>query len=203
MAMNRLGVLQKVSDAGAKGISSEAISEACGVSQYGVETLLEAGLSLGLVKLVEPYTYRIARMGAFWLKDRQTIANADFIQDVCYKGTFHLDDAIKEEGPAGLKELGDWPNIYHGLSKLPGRSKESWFKFDHHYSDVCSRRDLDSYRGFATLDAKRCKHFSITLEFKSCAGCFFKGYRMGAFYFKNGCIIDVWVIVFVACCILS
>jgi len=135
MAMNRLGVLQKVSDAGAKGISSEAISEACGVSQYGVETLLEAGLSLGLVKLVEPYTYRIARMGAFWLKDRQTIANADFIQDVCYKGTFHLDDAIKEEGPAGLKELGDWPNIYHGLSKLPGRSKESWFKFDHHYSD--------------------------------------------------------------------
>ncbi|MFZ1331331.1 MAG: class I SAM-dependent methyltransferase [Flavobacteriales bacterium] len=135
MAMNRLGVLQAVSDAGKAGVTSEALSRTCEVTQYGVETLLEAGLSLGLVKLTKPYTYRIAKMGAFWLKDRQTIANADFVHDVCYKGTFHLDEAIKTEGPSGLKELGNWPNIYHGLSQLPAQAKESWFKFDHLYSD--------------------------------------------------------------------
>ena len=56
MAMNRLGVLKHVADARKEGVSSEAISKACGISQYGVETLLEAGLSLGLVKLVKPYS---------------------------------------------------------------------------------------------------------------------------------------------------
>lgn len=37
--------------------------------------------------------------------------------------------------PAGLKVFGDWPTIYPGIQKLPGRAKESWFEFDHHYSD--------------------------------------------------------------------
>jgi cyclopropane fatty-acyl-phospholipid synthase-like methyltransferase len=46
-----------------------------------------------------------------------------------------MDDAIRNERPEGLSDLGDWPTIYHGLSELPGRSKESWFNFDHHYSD--------------------------------------------------------------------
>ncbi len=155
VSLNRLGILQAVSDAGKKGITSEELSTSLGVSQYGAETLLEAGLSLGLVKLVGPYTYRIGKTGAFWLKDKQTIANADFVHDVCYKGTFHLDEAIKDEKPSGLKELGSWPNIYHGLSKLPGRSKESWFNFDHHYSDQAfpqAVKEVFAYKPKTILD---------------------------------------------------
>lgn len=135
MSLRRLGILEKVQEAGKKGVSSEALSEELRISQYGIETLLEAGLSLELVKLVEPYKYRIAKTGSFWLRDKQTVANADFIQDICYEGTHKMDDAINHEKPAGLPVLGDWPTIYHGLSKLPDQEKESWFNFDHHYSD--------------------------------------------------------------------
>ncbi|MFT4526507.1 MAG: ubiquinone/menaquinone biosynthesis C-methylase UbiE [Granulosicoccus sp.] len=135
MSLRRLGILEKLQALGKKGISSEELSTELGISQYGIETLLEAGLSLELVKLVEPYKYRIAKTGSFWLRDKQTVANADFVQDICYEGTHKMDLAIKEEKPAGLSVLGDWPTIYHGLSKLPKQEKESWFNFDHHYSD--------------------------------------------------------------------
>lgn len=135
MVLRRSGILDLVQKAGKKGITSADLSKKAGVSEYGVETLLEAGLSLNLVKLLEPYKYVIAKTGSFWLRDKQTVANADFVQDICYLGTFHLDKAIEEETPAGLPVLGNWPTIYHGLSKLPQQEKDSWFNFDHHYSD--------------------------------------------------------------------
>jgi ubiquinone/menaquinone biosynthesis C-methylase UbiE len=59
----------------------------------------------------------------------------DFVQDVCYKGMFHLDESIKNEKPEGLKVFGNWPTIYEGLSKLPEQVQKSWFGFDHFYSD--------------------------------------------------------------------
>ncbi len=135
MSLRRMGILERIREVGKKGISSKDLSNETGIFQYGIETLLEAGLSLDLVKLVEPYKYRIAKTGSFWLRDKQTVANADFVQDICYPGTFHLEEAIATKKPAGLPVLGDWPTIYHGLSKLPDREKESWFNFDHHYSD--------------------------------------------------------------------
>jgi ubiquinone/menaquinone biosynthesis C-methylase UbiE len=155
VALNRTGIMQALANAGRKGITSEALSKEAGISQYGVETLLEAGLSLDLVKLMEPYKYKIGKTGSFWLMDKQTVANTDFIQDVCYNGTFHLEEAIRKEKPAGLKELGDWPTIYHGLSKLPGRSKESWFTFDHHYSDQAfpqAREEVFKFKPKSMLD---------------------------------------------------
>lgn len=135
MSLRRLGILERLQGVGKKGLTSEELSSELGISQYGVETLLEAGLSLNLVKLIEPYKYRIAKTGSFWLRDKQTVANADFIQDICYEGTLKMDEAIKEEKPAGLPVLGNWPTIYHGLSQLPQQEKDSWFNFDHHYSD--------------------------------------------------------------------
>jgi len=59
----------------------------------------------------------------------------DFVHDVCYKGMFHLDKAIENEKPEGLKELGNWPTIYEGLSQLPPHIQKSWFAFDHFFSD--------------------------------------------------------------------
>ncbi len=64
-----------------------------------------------------------------------TRANLDFTADVCYAAMMHLSDSIKESKPAGLVELGDWETIYQGLSQLPTAAKESWFNFDHFYSD--------------------------------------------------------------------
>jgi ubiquinone/menaquinone biosynthesis C-methylase UbiE len=155
VSLNRTGIMQALANAGRKGATSEELSKETGISQYGVETLLEAGLSLDLVKLMEPYRYRIGKTGSFWLMDKQTKANTDFVQDVCYNGTFHLEEAIKEETPAGLKELGDWPTIYHGLSKLPGLAKESWFTFDHHYSDQAfpqAREEVFKFKPKSMLD---------------------------------------------------
>jgi ubiquinone/menaquinone biosynthesis C-methylase UbiE len=34
-----------------------------------------------------------------------------------------------------MKELGEWPTIYEGVSKLPEAIQKSWFNFDHYFSD--------------------------------------------------------------------
>ena len=134
MSLKRLGILQKIKEA-KKGVSSEQISLELGYSQYGIETLAEACLSLGLLQLTAPYTYVITKTGIFWLTDQQVNANANFVQDICYQGMFHLDEAIKEQSPAGLQTLGNWDTVYEGLSQLSRLEKESWFGFDHFYSD--------------------------------------------------------------------
>lgn len=64
-----------------------------------------------------------------------TRVNMDFTQDVCYQGLFFLEEALKEGKPSGLKVFGDWPTIYPALSQLPPSARESWFAFDHYYSD--------------------------------------------------------------------
>lgn len=91
-------------------------------------------LSAHIVTWNKP-NYVLANLGHFLLHDGMTNANLDFTADVCYAAMMHLTEAIQEGTPAGLKELGDWPTIYEGLSRLPEKAKESWFKFDHFYSD--------------------------------------------------------------------
>ena len=59
----------------------------------------------------------------------------DFVHDVNYLGMFKLQDAIKKGKPEGLKVFGEWDTIYEGLSELPEKVNESWFSFDHYYSD--------------------------------------------------------------------
>jgi ubiquinone/menaquinone biosynthesis C-methylase UbiE len=72
----------------------------------------------------------------------------DFVQDVCYKGLFHLEESIETGRPAGLKELGNWSTVYEGLSQLPPHIQESWFAFDHFFSDIAFPAVLkDVYNG--------------------------------------------------------
>ena len=54
---------------------------------------------------------------------------------MCYRGLHHLEESIKNGKPEGLKEFGDWNTIYEGLSQLAPKVQQSWFEFDHHYSD--------------------------------------------------------------------
>ena len=130
-----IGILQMISDSGDKGVAAEAIAEKLDLSLYGVKTLLELGASIELVYLKQD-RYILTKTGFFILHDPMTIVNLDFIQDVCYRGLFHLTDAIKNEKPSGLQEFGDWPTIYQALSSLPAAVQKSWFAFDHYYSDL-------------------------------------------------------------------
>lgn len=129
-----LGILKSLDDAGEQGLNASDISTRTGVSEYGVKVLLDMALSAHIVLWDKP-NYRIANLGFYLLHDGMTEANMDFTADVCYAAMMHLTEAIQKGTPAGLKELGQWETIYQGLSQLPQQAKESWFKFDHFYSD--------------------------------------------------------------------
>ncbi|MCK6650025.1 MAG: class I SAM-dependent methyltransferase, partial [Bacteroidia bacterium] len=75
------------------------------------------------------------KTGLFILNDNMTRVNMDFVQDVCYKGLYNLEDSIKNEKPEGLKVFGNWKTVYEALSQLPDFVQRSWFGFDHYYSD--------------------------------------------------------------------
>jgi SAM-dependent methyltransferase len=101
---------------------------------YGIKVLLEAGVVTELIAL-EQDRFRLTTLGLLVLQDTMTRVNMDFTADVCYRGMAHLKDAVSDGAPAGLKELGPWANIYAGLAHLPPHVQNSWFAFDHYYSD--------------------------------------------------------------------
>ncbi len=130
-----LGILERIHQTQDRGIAAEKIAADLDLKGYGVKVLLEFGESIELVTLVEN-RYHLTKTGLFILSDPLTRVNMDFIQDVCYRGLFHLQEAIEEERPAGLSVFGDWPTIYEGLATLPADVQKSWFAFDHYYSDM-------------------------------------------------------------------
>ncbi|MET7253304.1 methyltransferase [Dyadobacter fermentans] len=133
VALRDLGILQYISE-NRKGVSIANIIENVNVSEYGVTLLLEAAEILGVVEM-ENDIVRISKIGFFLLKDEMTRVNMNFMKDVCYLGASHMTESIVNGKPEGLKELGNWPTIYEGLSILPEPAKTSWFEFDHYYSD--------------------------------------------------------------------
>lgn len=133
VALRDLGILQYISE-NRKGVSVNNIIEHVNVSEYGVTLLLEAAEVLGVVE-IEGDIVRISKIGFFLLKDEMTRVNMNFMKDVCYLGARHMTESIVNGKPEGLKELGNWPTIYEGLSILPEPAKTSWFEFDHYYSD--------------------------------------------------------------------
>lgn len=142
--LRETGVLQTVADAGPKGISVNDIVSMIGISEYGVRVLLDMGASLYLVDYFKDNDHFVLmKTGYFILHDEMTRVNMDFIHDVCYEGLFHLDEAIRDEKPAGLKVFGDWKTIYEGLAELPEKVRKSWFAFDHYYSDNAFNRALE------------------------------------------------------------
>jgi len=134
--MKTMGILQAIYEKKKHGISAKDVSNKLGLPYYGVNTLLEVGLTIGLVYLKTENNYSITKMGYFLLKDEATRVNLNFVHDVCYKALFHLEESIEKEKPIGLKEIGiDDNTIYPSLSKLVEPIKTSWFDFDHYYSD--------------------------------------------------------------------
>lgn len=129
------GILQLLNDS-AHGLTLKEIEEKTGLSEYAVKCLLEASLSIGIVKVdADNDRYLITKTGWFVLNDKATRANIDFNHHINYRGWFHLEEALTEGKPSGLKTLGDWDTIYEGLSSLRPEEQSSWFGFDHFYSD--------------------------------------------------------------------
>ena len=117
------------------GKTVKEIADKAGISEYGALVLLEAGLSLEMI-MVQNDLYFLTKTGYFMIADKLTRVNTDFSHDVNYKGFYHLQDSIKEGKPIGLhKEFGSWETVYEALSEMPEKFRESWFGFDHYYSD--------------------------------------------------------------------
>ncbi|QJD60356.1 SAM-dependent methyltransferase [Pseudomonas sp. gcc21] len=145
-SLDELGILTEL-DGASDGLDAAAIAARCGVSEYGVAVLLDMGLSAQIVTQDSERRYHLARLGHFLLHDGMTRANMGFTADVCYRAMSHLSEAIRSGTPAGLKELGDWPTIYEGLSRLPAEIRQSWLDFDHFYSDRAFPRLLKKVLG--------------------------------------------------------
>jgi hypothetical protein len=133
LALRNLGILDLVKET-EEGITIEEVSAKLELPVYGVKVLLEAGLSLEVVR-VENNKFHLTKTGWFLLCDELTRVNMDFTNDVNYLGMFSLTESIKTAKPTGLKVFGDWPTVYEALSQLPEQVQKSWFGFDHFYSD--------------------------------------------------------------------
>ncbi len=128
--LNILDVLSK----NKTGLTYDELSKECEISKYGIQVLCETALSAGVVFIKEEKVI-LSKIGFFINSDKMTKANMNYNHHVNYQGLFYLDEAIKNEKAEGLKVFGEWETIYPALSTLPREAKESWFTFDHFYSD--------------------------------------------------------------------
>ena len=133
-ALRDLGILEYLKTAGKKGAEINTVATNLKLPEYGVKVLLEAGLSLEMVRLQND-RFVLTKTGFFILRDKITQVNMDFVNDINYLGMSHLQESVRNGKPEGLKVFGDWQTIYEGLSELPEQARESWFAFDHYYSD--------------------------------------------------------------------
>jgi 2-polyprenyl-3-methyl-5-hydroxy-6-metoxy-1,4-benzoquinol methylase len=133
-SMRDLGILETLYIHDKEGLTLDEISQKVNISKYGVKTLLETSLSADIVKISKK-KYTITKTGYFLLKDKMTNINMNYNHYVNYQGLYYLEESIKEEKALGLKVFGEWETIYPALSSLPKDAQESWFTFDHYYSD--------------------------------------------------------------------
>ena len=99
--MLKFGIFRLLSD-NREGLSLEQISQKTELSRYAAQVLLEASLTIGTV-LVKDDQYILAKAGWFLLNDEMAQVNMNFNQDVNYKGLFHLEEALLNGRPEGLK----------------------------------------------------------------------------------------------------
>lgn len=131
--MLKFGIFRLLADK-REGYTLQEISEHTGLTRYAAQVLLESSLTIGTI-LIEEERYMLAKAGWFLLNDKMAQVNMEFNHDVNYQGLFHLEKALLDGRPEGLKVFGEWPTIYEGLSQLPEQVQKSWFGFDHFYSD--------------------------------------------------------------------
>ncbi|MBU3826540.1 MAG: SAM-dependent methyltransferase [Candidatus Anaerobiospirillum merdipullorum] len=136
-----LGVLDALDKAGKDGLSLNELAHKLELSTYAVGVMLDMGLS-GHLLYEKQGRFYLAKVGYFLLHDEMTRVNFNFTADVCYAAASHLKEALVSGKPAGLQVFAPWETIYPYLSKLPSPARESWFAFDHFYSDAAFKAVL-------------------------------------------------------------
>jgi len=142
VALRDRGVLAALAASGPSGLGIDEVTAATGMSTYASRVLLEAGLGLQILWRSDQ-RFHLGKLGYFLLEDEMTRVNVDFMRDVCYQAATYMDAALLQGRPAGLKSLGPWTTVYEGLSELPEPARQSWFAFDHFYSDRAFPAVLD------------------------------------------------------------
>jgi len=171
--MVKFGILQMLLDS-EKGLTLDEIAEKTNLSRYAAQVLLESSLTIGTI-LCNDDRFTVSKAGWFLLNDPLVKVNMDFNHDVNYLGWFNLEEALLNGKPEGLKVFGNWDTIYEGLSRLPKQVQDSWFGFDHFYSDHSFEEALKivfDYQPKTLLDvggntgrwAMRCVEYSPTVE---------------------------------------
>lgn len=150
VAMKELGILQFIDKHRRNGVLLSDIVDAVKVTEYGVSVLLDFALTCGLVTILTRKEhddgdekskqkrlprYTLTKVAFFLLHDEMSVINFDFTQHFGYQGLANLTESIKTGKPEGLKVFGDWSTLYPHLAELPDKIRESWFSFDHFYSD--------------------------------------------------------------------
>ncbi len=136
-ALRELGIFKNIFSKRKKGGASiTEIAKDLNITEYGIGVLLEIAASSDIVLINDNDKFELTKTGYFLYASETVNVNFNFTQEVCYKGLFHLTESIKTGKPEGLKELGNWNTIYEGLSIMPRNIADTWFKFDHHYSDA-------------------------------------------------------------------
>lgn len=131
--MRDLNILQILSE-NKNGLSYEELVSKTGLTKYAIQVLCETALSANIVSYKDEKFY-LTKIGFFINSDKMTIANMNYNHHVNYQGLFYLEESIKSGKAKGLQVFGEWETIYPALSSLPKKAKESWFEFDHLYSD--------------------------------------------------------------------
>jgi len=145
VSLRNLGIFDFIFENNAKGgVTLTEISNGTSISQYGLSVLLEIAESANIISKDEAGKYELTKIGYFLNYNQMTSANINFTQDICYNGLYHLQESIETGKPAGLKELGNWSTIYEGLSQLTSKEQQSWFAFDHYYSDEIFEEALET-----------------------------------------------------------
>ncbi|CAM3499662.1 class I SAM-dependent methyltransferase [Arcobacter aquimarinus] len=159
------------------GLTYLELANKSNLTKYAVQVLCETALSANIVSIKDEKVF-LTKIGFFINSDRMTNANMNYNHHVNYLGLFNLEESIKNGKAEGLKVFGNWETIYPALSTLPEEVKNSWFEFDHLYSDSGFPKaikilknlkpknilDIGGNTGkFATLFAKENPEINITI----------------------------------------
>lgn len=147
--MIKFGILQMLADA-KNGLTMDEIVEKTRLSPYAVKVLLESSLTIGTI-LYTDERFVVSKTGWFLISDPLVSVNLRFNHDVTYLGMYHMEEALLNGKPEGLKVFGQWDTIYEGLSSLPAEAQKSWFDFDHFYSDNSFDEALEIVFSYAPL----------------------------------------------------
>jgi precorrin-6B methylase 2 len=133
VALRDRGILRFIEEAH-EGRNISEVAHHCGLSVYATRVLLEAGLGIGLLYIHDD-RFKLAKTGHIFLNHKLAGINTDFVRDICLPGVPYLQASLEQGKPVGLQQFGNWTTIYEALAHLPQQARNSWFAFDHYYSD--------------------------------------------------------------------